>query len=81
MVPDDARRLGIHPITTVPTLAGCIDYADGVDLTHHQTRFVYEVDKKGPDGNPTIDFTAAGGDIPISNVILNLNPVLAGNPD
>jgi hypothetical protein len=80
MVADDVKRIGVLPISGAPTFAGCIDYGWGGDATRHQTRFVYEIDKKGPDGSAII-FSPGDGDIPIADVIVNLNPLLAGNPD
>lgn len=80
MVSDDVKKLGVKPISGAPTFAGCIDYGWGRDAIRHQTRFVYEIDKKGPDGNATM-FSSEGGDIPIADVVVNLNPYLAGNPD
>lgn len=62
MEPQDVKRLSTGG---APVLAGCIDYAGGNNVRRHQTRFVYEIDKKGPDGKSLI-FTANGGDIPIA---------------
>lgn len=62
-----------------PTLAGCIDYGWGGGVTRHQTRFVYQIDK-GPDSNAII-LDQTGSDVPISDLIVNVNPMLAGNPD
>jgi hypothetical protein len=80
MSSDDVKKLGVQSISGAPTFAGCIDYGWGGDATRHQTRFVYEIDKKGSDGNSII-FSPTDGDIQIADVIVNLNPFLAGNPD
>jgi hypothetical protein len=80
MAASDVKQLGTHPATGAPTFAGCIDYGWGDGLVRHQTRFVYEIDKKGPDGNATI-WSSTGGDIQSSDVMINVNPILAGNPD
>ena len=79
MPADDVKHLNAQP-NVAPTFAGCIDYAFIGETGRHQTRFVYEVDKMGPN-NSTIRIVPADGDVPASNVILNVNPVLAGNPD
>jgi hypothetical protein len=78
MSPDDVKKLDIHSGTGTATFAGCVDY--GNDPPRHQSRFVYEIDKKGADGGSLILRTDTE-DVPISNVIVNLNPFLAGNPD
>jgi hypothetical protein len=52
----------------------------GGDAIRHQTRFVCEIDKKKPDDGAMI-FSPDDGDIPIADVIVNLNPLLAWNPD
>jgi hypothetical protein len=78
MVSDDVKRLGVRPITGAATFAGCIDY--GNDTPRHQTRFVYEIDKKTPAGG-SMSLPIDGGDIPISDILVNLDPLLAGNPD
>lgn len=80
MAPDDVKKLGSQPISGAPTFAGCIDYDWGGAVTRHQTRFVYEIDKKGFDGS-AMTFSSKDGDIPIADVMVNLNPLLAGNPD
>jgi hypothetical protein len=80
MFPDDVKRIGARPISGAPAFAGCIDYDWGSAATRHQTRYVYEIDKKGPDGVETM-ISPDDGDIPIPNVVVNLNPLLAGNPD
>lgn len=80
MTSDDVKKLGNQPISGVPTFAGCIDYGWGGDAMRHQTRFVYEIDKKGSDGNAII-LSPTGVDIPIADVLVDINPVLAGNPD
>lgn len=78
MVPDDVKRLGVQPTSGAPMLVGCVDY--GNDIPRHQTRFVYEIDKKGPNGLATF-FSASGGNISIPDIIVNVSPILAGNPD
>ncbi len=80
MEPDDFKRLSTIPVNGTAVFAGCIDYTFARQDERHQTRFVYEVDKKGPNGSVLI-ISPADGDIPIENVILNINPLLAGNPD
>jgi hypothetical protein len=80
MTPDDVKKLTVHSTIAAPTFAGCVDYGWGEAIIRHQTRFVYEIDKKGPDGSAKL-FSAADGDIPIADVMVNINPVLSGNPD
>jgi len=79
MLPEDVKRLQSEK-SVVSTLAGCIDYSFAGETTRHQTRFVYEIDKKGPTGAVAmLDPTEEEVEIP--NVMINLNPLLAGNPD
>jgi len=80
MPPDDVKKLGVHSERGAPTFAGCIDYGWGGSAIRHQTRFVYEIDKKGSDGSVK-PLAPTDGDISIADVIVNVNPVLSGNPD
>jgi hypothetical protein len=80
MVPEDVKRVGTRPVGGAPTLAGCFDYGWGNNAIRHQTRYVYEIDKKGSDGVVTM-ISPDDGDISIPDVMVNLNPMLAGNPD
>ena len=80
MSPDDLKRLSASPQTGAPILAGCIDYAFVGETKRHQTRFVYEIDKKGSN-NTALILNPTEGDIPIPDVLVNINPMLAGNPD
>jgi hypothetical protein len=77
MSADDVKRLTAPQTGDAATLAGCIDYAFAGEVRRHQTRYVYEVDRKGPDNK----IVPTDGDLPADAVILNLNPLLAGNPD
>jgi hypothetical protein len=61
-------------------LAGCIDYLAPLSAEHHQTAFVYEVDRAGPNGS-LLTLRGAEGEIPVSDVRLMINPGLAGNAD
>lgn len=78
MVPEDVKRLGARPISGTAMFAGCIDY--GNDAPRHQTKYVFEIDKKASDGVSLI-LPTDGGNIPVADVLVNLNPLLAGNPD
>jgi hypothetical protein len=49
MVPTDVMRLRENP-AVVPMIAGCVDYLFQFAEGHHQTAFVYELDKAGPNG-------------------------------
>jgi hypothetical protein len=80
MAVDDVKRLEVTPIVGVATFAGCIDYDGDGGVVRHQTRFVYEIDKKGPDGQVLL-LSPAAGNVAIADVMVNLNPQLAGNPD
>jgi hypothetical protein len=81
MSSEDVTQLGMSATNGGAALfAGCIDYGWGDAVTRHQTRFVYEIDKKGSGGFATM-ISPADGDIPIADVMVNLNPLLAGDPD
>lgn len=79
MMQDDVKRL-TPSFQGAAILAGCVDYAFIGESARHQTRFVYEVDKRGANGE-TLLLNPAEGDVQTPDVILNLNPELAGNPD
>jgi hypothetical protein len=48
MSADDVKKMGTFPTSGsgAPTLAGCIDYGWGGGVTRHQTRFIYQIDKR-----------------------------------
>jgi hypothetical protein len=80
MAPVDVERLNSKPMNGTPTLAGCIDYAFIGETRRHQTRFVYEVNKKGPN-DAVLSINPGEGDISAPDVMLMINPALAGTPD
>lgn len=66
---------------TAILLGGCVDYVYGAQNEHHQTSFVIEIDKPGPDSTfLAIDYEK---DIPLAatNISFAYNPGLAANPD
>jgi hypothetical protein len=65
-----------------PVIVGCIEYASSVSDQRHTTRFIYEVDRKGPTDNnlwATIDLTAEN--VPAGEVLLSQNPFLPWDAD
>jgi hypothetical protein len=64
----------------VAMIAGCVDYLFQFAESHHQTAFVYELDKAGPNGSVLI-LDPDDGDLPPSALLLEVNPALAGNAD
>jgi hypothetical protein len=81
MTHDDVTKLGMGANNGgAATFVGCIDYGWGDNVTRHQTRFVYEIDKRGPNGVVQI-LPTDEVEIPVADVIVSLNPMLAGNPD
>jgi hypothetical protein len=61
-------------------VAGCIDYVSGADTTHHQTNFIYQLNRPGP--NRTIlPIDSAPGQIAASDLSLVANPYLARDAD
>lgn len=61
--------------TVVPMLVGCVDYI--FDGTHHQTPFVFEIDKRGGvNGFGAID--PAAGDVPADQVLPAIPPWFVG---
>jgi hypothetical protein len=67
-------------VAGAPMIVGRIDYIFGTDPTHHQTRFIYEVDKPGPDrGFLAIEPTL--GQVTANQIALAVNPLLAKDAD
>ncbi len=60
-------------------IVGCFDYVYPFSAIHHQTQFVYEVDRTGP--NNTLLVISPIGTTPQNEVQLMLNPQLAGDAD
>lgn len=63
-----------------PMIVGCIDYIFGESPVHHQTRFIYELDKPGSARN-FYRLDSASGQIPANEVALAVNPLLAKDAD
>jgi hypothetical protein len=77
---DEARLVSPRIDGVAPMIAGCVDYVLANSDEHHQTAFVFELDRSGPDGAVlAIDPKA----IPISaaELLLEINPALAPNAD
>jgi hypothetical protein len=62
-------------------IVGCVDYVFEKTNQHHQTRFVYEVDRKGPDAVSFLAIDPAAGNVPVGSIALAKNPGLADDPD
>jgi len=54
----------------LPIVVGCVDYQYGVSRHHHQTRFIYEVQRFDPATPPHIFSIEVGKDVPMPNVAL-----------
>jgi hypothetical protein len=61
-------------------ISGCIDYIFGTETTHHQTRFIYELDKQGPNRG-FLQILPVNGEIPINELALAVNPTLIKDAD
>jgi hypothetical protein len=61
-------------------LVGCADYVFTLGGQHHQTRFIYEVDKRG-ENNSFLPIEPSLGEIPANQLILGENPLLAKDAD
>lgn len=75
----EVMRLIGTPMTTI-MVTGCVDYQYEFGAGHHQTQFLYEVDKAGPNGT-FLKIDPAEGDLPVSSVVLAVNPVLDDSAD
>jgi hypothetical protein len=53
-----------------PIIVGCVDYQYGVSTHHHQTRFIYEVQRFDPATRPHIFSIEVGTDVPAPSVAL-----------
>jgi hypothetical protein len=61
--------------------SGCIDYSTISDkVRHHQTRFLFEIDKRDPN-NSFLHFDPRKGDIPRDQVTLAINPNVPDDAD
>jgi hypothetical protein len=54
----------------LPIIVGCVDYQYGASTHHHQTRFIYEVQRLDPAVSPNIFTIEVGKDVPAPNVAL-----------
>jgi len=54
----------------LPIVVGCVDYQYGVSTHHHQTRFIYEVQRFDATTPPNVFSIEVGKDIPAPNVAL-----------
>jgi hypothetical protein len=64
-----------------PMIVGCIDYVFERENVHHQTRFVFEIDKNSTGLNPFVAINPAAGNVPQREVAMAKNPGLADEPD
>jgi hypothetical protein len=69
------------PFTMAPIIVGCVDYVFEADNRHHQTRFVFEADRHGPDSFSFLAIDPNGGNVPLKEFALAKNPALADDPD
>jgi hypothetical protein len=79
MVPTDVIRLRENP-AVVAMIAGCVDYLFQFAEGHHQTAFVYELEKPGPNG-AVLRLDPNDGEMSPGALLLEINPGLAGNAD
>jgi hypothetical protein len=78
--PQHIERLKNLSLPAALMISGCIDYLFQSAEQHHQTRFVYELDKKGP--NQTfLRINPAEGDLPIESLALAINPAIHADAD
>jgi len=70
----------VHEKGTTVMIAGCVDYllADGTG--HHQTAYVFELDRSGPDGTIVL-IDPKSVPIPQNQLLLEINPALTANAD
>jgi hypothetical protein len=61
-------------------ITGCVDYLFPTGDKHHQSRFVYEVDRLAPTG-AVLQLEPAAGNVPINEIGLMANPDIAGDAD
>jgi hypothetical protein len=62
-------------------ITGCIDYSfEAKQSEHHQTRFIFEIDKRGP--NETFAFIdPRNGDLAAQQVAVEINPLIGDDAD
>jgi hypothetical protein len=58
-------------------LTGCVDYI-GNDQQHHQSRFVFELDRAGKPGESLV-IDPQAGDVPPERLLLSVNPDVSGD--
>lgn len=61
-------------------IAGCVDYLFPTGGTHHQTQFVYEIQKGAP-GNSFLPIPFAPGEVPAPNIWVLFNPSIPKDAD
>jgi hypothetical protein len=65
------------PDDTAILLSACIDYAfDPAEARHHQTRFVFEIDKGG-----FLPVDPRAGDLSPQQIITAVNPTIGDDAD
>jgi len=65
-----------------PLIVGCIDYLFPTGSAHHQTRFIYEIDRPtGPNNRSYGPIEFKTGDVPENEMVLAINPALAKPAD
>jgi hypothetical protein len=75
----DIMRLRSAPMSTT-MLAGCIDYVFEFQPGHHQTGFVFEIDKRGLRNN-ILKIDPDSGDVAANQVLMEVNPGLGVTAD
>jgi hypothetical protein len=76
MSPQDIKDLRDKTAATTK-LSVCVDYVTG-DRRHHQTRQLYELDKRGTNNEPTF-LDPQEGDVTIGNLYFATNPDINGD--
>jgi hypothetical protein len=76
----DALRMGTDVVHSAPMIGGCVDYVFGGSEQHHQTRFMFEVDKTGPNGSLSA-ISSSDGDVAVDDIRFALNPALSDDAD
>jgi hypothetical protein len=64
-----------------PMIVGCADYLFPSGATHHQTKFIVEVDKVGTETMPFVRIDPAPGEIKKADINLAFNPTIPRDAD
>jgi hypothetical protein len=72
-------HFGVSGLSAIPMVVGCVDYM--FDDRHHQTPFVYEMDRSGAGPQGFVSINPKDGDVPANQLMFLIPPWFVSRPN